>query len=34
VLAKVRDVPASPEDDLPRTQPSTTPSRKRRLTRR
>ena len=34
VLAKVRDVPANPEDDLPKTQPRTTPRRKRRLTRR
>jgi len=33
-LAKVRDVPASPGDDLPKAQASTTPSRKRRLTRR
>lgn len=34
VLAKVRDVPASPEADLPKTQRSTTPHGKGKLARR
>ncbi len=34
VLTKVRDVPASLEDELPKARASTTPSRKRKLTRR